>query len=336
MTMNHAHFEDQLMSDTLTGDDRRNYIVEILGAKYPDRMCRSDIKCIVPDNWTDNNLDTALHVLKKRCIVSKTFDGYQLVTAPASYNQKLIAEANAGGATAPEPVKGVSSMDTKPLRSMAQHKADKKSIQVAPPKLCSHHHCTTGVPAGVEYCAACKATLSCTPLTDCEHGEPFGCCAHPLCVKDFVRPKPVAKGSEQAKPSDPKPSETNYHAAVSKAIPAGQSPIRKAAAAQSENDTVKCDECGFHRLALLDACPCSLCPTNAHLYDAAEQTTTQEDAKFCRADIDAALKDLEKQLAKRPPVEDLELKLDLLADFERMFDARLKPILAAIAKDLQQ
>jgi len=239
------------MSEDLTGVDRRNYIVNLLGEAYPDRISRGTIKRIAPDDWTDGHLDNALHVLKKRGAITLSSGGYQLRTAPPEYNQKLIDEANAGGAKAPDPIKGVSKMEATPMRLPAQHKADKKA---------------TKIPARTDNSdAAIKAIDPAPAVAYCEHGEPQGHCVRPGC--------------------------DHYDA-----------------------------------------------PANAEEY--VSRPTAQElkavEATFCRTDIDGALKDLEQQLAGRPPVEDLELKLDLLTDLERMLDARLKPVLAAIAKDLHR
>ncbi len=101
------------------GERRRNRITEILGEKYPEVMSRaalSDILIRVPGGWSGGDLDNALHVLKMRCIIIKDDDGYQLRTAPESYNAKLLADRNGAGEKAPEPVK-VSPMDSKPLMS---------------------------------------------------------------------------------------------------------------------------------------------------------------------------------------------------------------------------
>jgi hypothetical protein len=308
------------MKDKTVGDERRDVVVQMLAEHYETGLSRASIRKLLPTDWTQAQMDNALHVLKKRCIISLDHGGYRLRTAPDSYNQKLIAEANAGGAKAPEPVKGVSSLDAKSLRSLTQHKADTKiaqaKIMASATAMVEAH-----VPAMVD--------------THCEHGEPIGGCIHADCVKDFVRPKPVEKGSDPTKP-------------VAPGVCSHGNQIGSCAHPRCFKDFVpKCVDCDSTLTqdeVAYNGNTCNACESTLLAAQKAElvserkaiEAATQKDAKFCRADIDAALKDLEAQLSERTPVEDLELKLDVLADFERMFDARLKPILAAIAKDLQR
>lgn len=102
------------MTDKTDGEQRRERIVEILGEKYGNGLVSRAALALILSTWGDAHLDNALHVLKKRNIVYKGPEGYELTTAPAGYNERLVAERNASGEKAPEAVK-VSPLDEKPF-----------------------------------------------------------------------------------------------------------------------------------------------------------------------------------------------------------------------------
>lgn len=165
------------------GEFRRDRIVEILGESYPDRMDRSAIRrAIKRDVMDDGPLDNAIHVLKKRCVISRTDDGYQLLTAPAGYNERLVAERNAGGEKAPKAVE-VSPMDEKPIdvNLRRNRKTDQQLVrgggEIKTPhryKTCDVVDCDTVVTMGGSYCATHAAYCS-----NC-HQQPNECVCKPF------------------------------------------------------------------------------------------------------------------------------------------------------------
>lgn len=101
------------------GELCRDDLERLFGERYPDRLNRQGILGADIDwskHWVDTQIDNALHTLKKRCIITLDSDGYQLRTAPDSYNAQLLAGRNASGEQAPEAVK-VSPMDEKPINA---------------------------------------------------------------------------------------------------------------------------------------------------------------------------------------------------------------------------
>jgi hypothetical protein len=99
------------------GELRRQDLERLFSGRYPQRLPRPDIIGASFDwseSWSAAQFDNALHVMKKRGIVIQDGDGYQLRTAPAAYNARMVAERNAGGEKAPEAVK-VSTLDEKPI-----------------------------------------------------------------------------------------------------------------------------------------------------------------------------------------------------------------------------
>jgi hypothetical protein len=109
------------MTDKSDGEVRRDRIVEILGENYGKGLVdRATLVAMLP-GWGNAHLDNALHVLKKRNVVFKALaGGYELTTAPAGYNERLVAERNAGGAVK------VSALDEKPIDAEQAAKPDTK------------------------------------------------------------------------------------------------------------------------------------------------------------------------------------------------------------------
>lgn len=163
------------------GELCRNDVERLLADEYPKRLQRRDVIVAAfgwSRDWSDTQIDQALHVLKKRCVIALDEDGYQLRTAPESYNARLVAEANANGERVPEATP-VSSMDEKPISELKKPGSvpDNPIPPPAPGKYCKGPKgvdCTNWVLDG-DYCESCERELfNPTPKTEPVQTNPNG------------------------------------------------------------------------------------------------------------------------------------------------------------------
>lgn len=99
---------------TMTSEERKKLVIDILEAAYPGGRTRADVVAIIPE-VKPTQVDNVLFALcRLPGYLAKDNGVYTLRTAPESYNARLLAERNADGEQAPEAVK-VSPMDEKPM-----------------------------------------------------------------------------------------------------------------------------------------------------------------------------------------------------------------------------
>lgn len=80
--------------DKSAGERCREDIADKMGEVYPKRVTRAALTTC-DWGWSGAQIDNGLHKLKKDGVITKDDDdGYQLRTAPDSYNARMIAERN--------------------------------------------------------------------------------------------------------------------------------------------------------------------------------------------------------------------------------------------------
>ena len=285
------------MTETkLNSEGRRNWIVSLLGEAYPGGVSRSFIMIMTQGDksWGTGRIDNALHHLKKSGIVLKNGLEYSLRTAPESYNQKLVDEV-------------------------------KTAALVVHRKLPNCPECLTGVVVDGE----CDNHL-------CETNERSvrAICSVVGCENTLPPGMKMCNDCIEAKFDDPV-----VNPPLAKPITGGVNPPMVPPMMKTPPAGVKeCPNCERGMPVDFDKCLNIECPSNQPKAATAQQgDKAGMNGCFNPVDVFDALKDLERKLNEPPAtitITDLGLKLGVLDDLYRLLDARIKPVLEAIASDL--